>query len=173
MNSKYENQHKKIYKGKSKIHGRGIFAKKNIKKGESIALIKGPIMNHVVVDKKTSCMGSNWIGLSKNKWINPKIIFNHINHSCGPNAGIKGARTAVALKNIKKGEEILMDYSITEEDVLWELDKKCNCGSKNCRKSIKSIQFLPEKIFNSYLPYIPKYFQKVYNIYHKNKDHGK
>lgn len=78
----------------------------------------------------------------------------------------------VALKNIKQKEEITIDYSITEEDTFWTLHKQCNCESKKCRKNIRSIQFLPEKTFNSYLPYIPKYFQKVYIKYHKNKDDG-
>ena len=65
MNGKQK--HKKIYKDKSNIDGNGIFAKKDIKKGEIIALIKGPIINHVVVDKKTSTIGPNWIGIGKNK----------------------------------------------------------------------------------------------------------
>lgn len=159
----------KIYIGKSKICGKGIFASRDIKRGEIIALIKGPIINHIVVDKKTSAVGSSWVGIGKNKWINPRVIFNHINHSCNPNAGIKGSRTVVALRNIKKHEEILIDYSITESDKLWTLDKECKCKSKNCRKIIKSIQFLPKEVFNSYLPYIPKYFQKVYIKYHQNK----
>jgi len=168
-----ESKHKKTYKDKSNIDGNGLFAKKDIKKGKIIALIKGPIINHVVVDKKTSTIGPNWIGIGKNKWINPERIFNHINHSCDPNVGIKGSRTVVSLRNIKKSEEISIDYSITEEDILWKLHKKCKCGSKKCRKIIKAIQFLPQKVFNSYLPYIPKYFQKVYNRYHKNKNNGK
>ena len=171
MNGKQK--HKKIYRDKSDIDGKGIFAKKDIKKGEIIALIKGPIINHAVVDKKTSSAGPNWIGIGKNKWIDPKVIFNHINHSCDPNAGIKGSKTVVALRNIKKGEEVLIDYSITEEDALWELPRRCKCGSKKCRKIIKSIQFLPKEVFNGYLPYISKYFQQVYIKYHKNKNNGK
>ncbi len=55
---------------------------------------------------------------------------------------------------------------------LWKLDKKCKCGSENCRGKIKSIQFLPKEIFHSYIPHIPKYFQKVYIEYHK-KNNGK
>lgn len=168
MQSKREQQHRKIYINKSSIDGTGIFAKRNIKNGESVALIKGQIVNHIVADKKTSAFGQNWIGIGKNKWIDPKT-FDHINHSCDPNAGIRGSRTIVALKNIKKDEEILIDYSITEGDILWKLPKKCKCKSKKCRKIIRSIQFLPTKTFNKYMPYIPKYFQRVYvKHYQKN-----
>ena len=170
MHSKLKHQHRNVHIKESGVDGFGIFAKKNIEKHQAIAVIKGELVNHLVVNKKTSAVGQNWIGVGKNKWINP-TIFAHINHSCDPNAGIKGSRTIAALKNIKKGGEIFIDYSITEEDTLWRLNKKCQCGSKKCRKVIKSIQFLPKKVFGSYLPYIPKYFQKVYTKYHRT--HGK
>jgi|SRR3989344_75665 len=161
MKGKQIPQHKKVYIKKSNIHGNGIFAKKDIKRGECVSLIKGKIVHHIVVDKKTSWAGPNWIGIDRHKWIVPDI-FSHINHSCDPNTGIKGSRTLVAFKNIRKNEEILIDYSTTEEDILWALSRKCRCGSKKCRKVIKSIQFLPKNTFNKYLPYIPEYFQKVY-----------
>ena len=154
MKGKQIPQHKKVYIKKSNIHGNGIFAKKNIKRGECVSLIKGRIVNHIVVDKKTSSAGPNWIGLGRYKWIVPDM-FNNINHSCDPNAGIRGSRTLVALKDIKKDE-------------LWTLSRRCRCGSKKCRRMIKSIQFLPGSAFNRYLPYIPKYFQKVYIRYHRN-----
>ena len=167
MKGKQIPQHKKVHIKKSNIHGNGIFAKKDITKNENIALIKGKVINHTVVNKKTSAIGPNWIGIGRNKWIVPRV-FDRVNHSCDPNAGIKGSRTLIALKNIKEDEEIFIDYSTTEEDILWTLNKKCKCGSKKCRKVIKSIQFLPKVTFNRYLPYIPKYFQKVYIKYHRN-----
>lgn len=64
-------------------------------------------------------------------------------------------------------EEIIIDYSTTEIDKFWHM--KCNCGSKNCRKEIQSIQFLPKKVYNKYTPCIPTYFMKVYNKCHNEK----
>ncbi len=153
---------KKFYAGLSKIHNKGIFASRNIKRSEIVDILRGKIINWVVKDKKTSQAGPNWIGLGENKWIDPLYPFDSINHSCNPNLGIKNSRIAVALKDIIKGEELLLDYSTTESDQLWKLDKKCKCSSKNCRKIIKSIQYIPKKVFDSYMPYIPKYFQRVY-----------
>ncbi len=156
----------KIDVHESKVDGSGVFAKKDIKKGEIIALIKGTPIKHFVVDKKTSEAGPNWIGVGENLWIDPSPPFHNLNHSCDPNAGIRGSKTIVALQNIKKGEEVLIDYSTTEIDVLWKLDKKCKCGSKNCRGTIKSIQSLPKHTFNKYMPNIPHFFQKVYMKHH-------
>ena len=82
-----------------------------------------------------------------------------LNHSCEPVAGMKGL-TLIALRDIKEGDEITIDYSIQEGDHLWEM--KCDCKSNNCRCTVRSVQFLPEKTFKKYLPYIPAYFKKVY-----------
>ena len=171
MNGKQK--YKKIYIKKSNIHDKGIFASQYIKKGEIITFIKGEFVNFVVKNKKDAQHGPDWFGICHNTWINPVETFCYLNHSCDPNAGIKGKVEMVALKNIKREEEITIDYSITEEDTFWALHKQCNCGSKKCRKIIKSIQFLPQKVFDSYLPYIPKYFQKVYIKHHNNEDNGK
>lgn len=152
---------------KSKIHKKGIFSNQDIKIGKVVFTVKGKLVHHVVKDKKTSLCGSVWIGMSKHSWVNPDEPARFLNHSCNPNCGIKGKLRIIALKNIKKGEEVTIDYSITEMDKLWYM--KCNCGSKNCRKIIRSIQFLPKKVYNKYAPYVPTYFMKVYKAYNYDK----
>lgn len=157
----------KVYVGKSKINGKGIFAKKDIKKGEIIFIAKGKIIKYLPKEDLSDLhIGLNWIGVDENIWVDPcGTLFDFINHSCVPNAGIKGKITFIALKNIKKDKEITFDYSISESDVFWKM--KCCCGQRDCRKIIRSVQFLPIKIFKKYLPYIPTYFKKVYMEYHK------
>jgi hypothetical protein len=151
----------KIYVGKSKMHGKGLFAKRNIKKGEIVFIIKGKKVNFLISDKKRAeIAGFNWIGWGKNTWVDPVNYGIYFNHSCEPNTGIKGRVTVVALHNIKKDEEVTFDYSLNESDIFWHI--KCYCNSKNCRKIIKSIQFLPHKIFNKQKNHIPKYFQRVF-----------
>ena len=152
----------KVYVDKSNIHGRGVFAKKNIKKGEMIFYAKGKIVKFIIRNPNDSRIGSRWLCVGKNTWINPDknnpLYF--LNHACNPNAGIRGKITFIALKDIKKDEEIVFDYSISEVDIFWNM--KCICKSKNCRKIIHSIQFLPRKIFKKYLPYVPNHSQKAY-----------
>jgi SET domain-containing protein len=157
----------KIIIKKSRIHGKGIFASKKINRGEIVFILKGRIVHWKVKDQKTSLYGPNWIGITKEKWLDVKSPGVYLNHSCNPNCGIKGKIQVVALKNIDEGEEITIDYSITEMDKLWYMN--CKCGNKNCRKIIKSIQTLPKKIFNKYTPFIPTYFARVYNKINENK----
>lgn len=149
-----------LYITDSKKHGRGIFTKKNFKKGDTVFIIKGKIKHWMVTNQKESLYGPNWVGIGKNLWIDPEEPAVYLNHSCDPSCGIKGRVTVKALRNIMIGEEITVDYATTEIDRLWHM--KCDCGSKNCRKVINSIQFLPKKIYNKYTPFIPTYFKKVY-----------
>lgn len=157
---------KHIYISKSKINGNGVFSGENIKQGEMIQPIKGKMVFYSVKDKNDSLLYPDWIGIGKNQWIDPDKPFKFINHSCEPNSGVKGKIQITAIKDIKEGEEITIDYSIIEGDPMWEMP--CNCGSKKCRKIIRSVQFIPKEQFDSYMPYIPKYFQKLY----KNKISG-
>jgi len=122
----------------------GIFAERDIKKGETVFIFKGKTKQYFGFDLS---VGKYWLGVGNNVWIGvPKEnLGHHINHSCKPNSGFKGTRTIIAVKNIKKGEQATIDYSVTEEDLKWKM--KCKCGEKNCRKTIRSVQFLPKATF--------------------------
>lgn len=102
------------------------------------------------------------IGLvgEKNIWIDPVNYGAYFNHSCNPNSAIRGKVTVVALHDIKKNKEVTFDYSLNEADIFWYI--KCSCGYKNCRKNIKSIQFISRKTFNQHTSFVPKYFKQVF-----------
>ena len=152
----------KIEIGKSKLHGKGLIAKKKKKKGEVIFVIKGKMINFLINNKtQAKIAGFNWIGFKKNTWIDPINFGLYLNHSCEPNSAIKGKVTVVAIQPIKSGEEITTDYSLSEADIFWKIN--CSCQSRSCRKIIKSIQFLPDNIFNKYKSYIPDYFRRIYS----------
>ncbi len=155
---------RKTVLGKSPIHGKGVLAFRDIKKDEIIFYIKGEIRHLKINSPKDSEVGPCWIGIKNETWIDPISPAVYLNHSCNPNAGIRGKVTLRASKDINKGEEIIIDYSTTECDEFWSFT--CHCGAKNCRKKVRSIQYLDKKTFNKYLPYIPKYFQMIY--YRKN-----
>lgn len=163
---------KHIYIRTSPIEGMGVFAGEDVKRGEVIQVIKGEARFLTVTNKEESLSYPNWIGVGKNKWIDPDYPNQYLNHSCNPNASVKGRIVIgkdkvakgkydiVAIRPIKEGEEVSIDYSVIEGDDLWEM--KCECGEKNCRKIIRSIRFMPKKQFEKYLPYVPTYFKNLY-----------
>ena len=150
----------KVYVAQTKRTGRGIFAKSGIKRNDVIFVLKGRLVKDSYGCDYTA--GPRWVGIGRNIWIdtqryNPGYF---INHSCSPNAGFMGKVTVVAMKAIRKGEEITMDYSTTEEDPYWMME--CRCGSRNCRKTIRSVQFLPKEIFRKYGTFVPEFFRRSY-----------
>lgn len=86
-----------------------------------------------------------------------------INHSCNPNSYVKfktiSRKDIIALKPIKKGEEITVDYAIACTDDNWSL--KCKCKSKNCRKFIYSnYSKLPQKLQKEFWRLVPEWKRK-------------
>lgn len=152
---------KKIKLSGSGIHGKGLFAAEDIKQGERIQYIEGPIVKKVVHSKKESESIKNWIGVGKHMWIDTrKSIFRFINHSCFPNAAIMGKKTLVALEDIAKDSELTIDYSMTDADPYWSFP--CSCGAKECRKEVRAIYTVPTDVFKRHFKYISRPFQKMY-----------
>ncbi len=158
---------KDLYVARSGIAGKGVFTKKAFKKGENILIFRGDKKVHFHKSPEESASDPNSVGIGKNLWVEVvDEITQYVNHSCNPNMGIKGRVTCVALCDIKKDEELTFDYSITEEDLFWEMKNGESKNIKYFRPKIKSIQTLPLEVFNRYMPYVPRYFQKVYKKYH-------
>jgi hypothetical protein len=71
-----------------------------------------------------------------------------MNHSCEPNCVIMGRTRVVALRRIEAGEEVTFDYST---NVGWAgFAMRCKCGSKACRKVVRSYAFLPAELKGHY-----------------------
>lgn len=152
---------KKIDVRDSGIDGKGLFAAEPIKKGERIQFIRGEKFIKVIRGTREAMGIMNSIGIGRHSWLDTKgTPFRYINHSCEPNAAIVGTKLVVARKDIPKGKEITIDYSMTDGDPYWEMT--CSCGSRTCRKRIASIQSVPPAVFKRHMPLIPKNFQRIY-----------
>ncbi|WP_157999629.1 SET domain-containing protein [Allomesorhizobium alhagi] len=162
---------KRVIAGPSRINGRGVFAGEDINAGERIRHVEGTIISHINTSKEESLSNPDWIGIGHNRWIDPAGTFKFLNHSCGPNVGAvtiaADTMVIIAMKDIEKGDELTLDYSTTECDPHWEM--ACTCGSVRCRKIVRSIFTLPIEQYEGYLPYVPKYFQAVYERENANK----
>jgi len=156
---------KKVYVGNSNIEGFGLFAKRDIKREEIVFIMKGRRIKMNESNKRKLLALPNIMGIDRGWWIDPAKPYVYANHSCNPNMGVKGKVTFVALRNIKKDEELTFDYSISE-DTSWTM--KCFCGSARCRGVVRGTRYLPEEYFKDYYPFFPTYFKKIYLKCHKN-----
>ena len=139
---------KKLYIIKnSKLHGKGLFAKENIKAGTNVIEYVGEKITKAQSDKiaeiqlkkaeKNKDEGQVYIFTLNDKYdINGNVPYNKarlMNHSCDPNCEVTGAGLKVwvhAIKDICKGEEFSYDYGFSfDEDFK---NYPCHCKSKNC-----------------------------------------
>lgn len=155
-----------FYKAKSGIDGVGLFTNQDYKRGDFIAYIDGPIVVTKNNPRIISPEADNWIGVGRYSWINTnKSIFRFINHSCEPNVAQVSKRKVVAIKDISANSEILIDYSLTEAEEGWTIER-CSCKSKSCRKKIGPIFSLNKNVYRKKSTYIPKKFKELYESTH-------
>lgn len=119
----------------SKIEGKGVFAVRDFKKGEVV--IDWSTCSDVLTKEQMENMPAHkkrYVSyLSKGKYVFFKSPGKYVNHSCDSNTkSLNGCD--VAVKNIKKGEEITADYV---REKVPGLNMECKCGSEKCRGTIK------------------------------------
>lgn len=155
---------KRLRTGPSAISGMGVFADEHIRAGERVRLVDGDILFRVNRTREDALSNPDWIGIGRNRWIDPKGVLRFLNHSCEPNVGVVTPEAdvvaIVAMREISAGEELTFDYSTTECDPMWEMT--CTCGSASCRQVIRSILTLPRARYERYLPHVPGYFREMY-----------
>ena len=122
----------------SKGYGHTYFAQRAFKPSEVVMMGFGRIIDHQTSHKSVQ------IDYSKH-YLPDKWTGAYWDHSCSPNTYIHtrvdGFPNLIALKNIKKGEEITYAYWMTEYE--WSKGAKentirCKCGEKDCRGKILS-----------------------------------
>jgi hypothetical protein len=132
----------------SQSGGKGVFASGEIKANELLSILGGCVMPAsdevgdwaLQVDENMVI----WTPPGEDVANDPSSFFNH---SCNPNAGIKGQIMLVAMKNIFAGAEITFDYAmVLHPSVGCSPNKmKCTCGAPNSRGMITDEDWrLPE-----------------------------
>jgi hypothetical protein len=78
-----------------------------------------------------------------------------VNHSCSPNAGLRGQVVLVAMRHIDAGESICFDYAMTDSAPYDEFE--CGCGSPHCRKRITAEDWQNRSLWSRYDGYFSTY----------------
>lgn len=147
-------------------NGKGIFGKRNFRQGEILFWVDGVRGHFSKIDELGGKFQDNAFRLSRDYYLSPEgELGDYLNHSCEPNCTVQKLKNKlwiVAITEIEKGTEIVMDYSvIIAKDDSWTM--KCNCGNQNCRKVIGSFYSLPKYLRESYknLDIVPRYILQI------------
>jgi SET domain-containing protein len=141
----------------SKVHGRGVYAARALKKGERIVEYKGERITWKEADRRPPSDPDDphhtfFFSLSDGKTVIDAASGGNaarfINHSCAPNCETEedeeGQRVFInALRNIKAGEELNYDYGLLIDERITPTLKKnyeCRCGARNCRGTMLALK---------------------------------
>ena len=116
----------------SKIQGKGVFAGADFKKGDIVMKWDDSVILTQKEAKKIPVRYRKYLVLHKGKFIVSQSPEKYLNHSCEPNTK-EDNLCDVAVRSIKKGEELTTDYSIDSKDYL---KMKCSCKSEKCKKIV-------------------------------------
>ena len=132
----------------SKIHGRGVFAARNIRKGTCIIEYKGERISWKEALRRPDTDPDNpfhtfFFSLDDGRVIDAAVGGNAarwINHSCAPNCETEeddeGRVHIFARRPIAPGEELTYDYKLTIDGRLTKEERAwfaCRCGKTRCR----------------------------------------
>ena len=153
----------------TKKYGKGVFANKDIEKDSTLAIFGGYIMtleeesrlDNSISDSSHQIDDDLVIGIKDKREIQAVDFFNH---TCDPNAGFRGQIFLVAMKNIKKGEEVTFDYAmVLGGDKIYKLN--CLCKKTKCRGVITNYDWKKKDLQKKYKGYFQWYIQN--KISHK------
>lgn len=157
----------------SSIQGKGLFAKKDIKKGGIICVMGGYIMDlFSIYDRNNEIMKhdhvqiDDYFGIGKMEKTEDTA---NINHSCNPNSGFKRDLVLVSMRKIKKNEEVTFDYAMETSHPRGIKQYKfiCNCSAKNCRGIMTGNDWKRLELQKRYKGYFQSYIQEKIDCLNK------
>lgn len=153
------NENSAIELRKSEKEGLGfcVYAKEFISQGTFLTYVDGEILyaeKESELSRIRKTTKDHAVAISKNFYRNTfNGLATKINHSCDPNAYIRDLFSVYTMRDIEKGEEITMSYSLfTNSD--WKVPGgKCLCGAINCYGDIVPWRDLSKEDKQKFLPY--------------------
>jgi SET domain-containing protein len=167
---------------KTKNRGKGLFANKDIAKDELILVMGGNIFSIEDENNLNEYNEDKPIEISEDFSFSPTaeedmdlMPQHYVNHSCNPNCGWRGQLFLVAMKKIKKDEEITYDYAMImhpndDSETYFEMD--CLCGENNCRKKISEHDWEKTEIQEKYDGYFQFHIQRKINAQKRGEEIG-
>jgi uncharacterized protein len=138
----------KVVKRSSPINGRGLFATAAVAKGEVVVVKGGYILTQIGEE-----LGPSEVQITEHLFIGPCALnereggMMHLNHACDPNLGPQGQIVFVAIRDIAAGEELTIDYAMTDDE---PYEMECQCGSETCRKLITGTDWQKPELQKKY-----------------------
>lgn len=151
----------------SDVHGKQLITDVHIQKGSTVAIDGGVVTTSVAdlpADKRFAVAFHSGLFLAPASYEKPENLC-FINHSCTANLARIGGLVFIAKQDIKKGEELSIDYApLVSHLPEWKMT--CECGAATCRKLITGLDWknprLAQELFMEWLPEIQRRLSENY-----------
>ena len=146
----------------SKIHGKGIFAKVDIRKAEVVAVKGGSILTESQLRLVNDKIEAAQMQVADGLYISPaneaerEIGMLYTNHSCDANMGLQGQIVFVAIRDIEKDEELTIDWAMLDDG---DYEHECNCQLPRCRKILTGKDWMRKELQQKYQGYFSWHMQ--------------
>ncbi|HZI82553.1 MAG TPA: SET domain-containing protein, partial [Casimicrobiaceae bacterium] len=144
------------------IEGRGLFARRRIRKGEIVAIKGGHVYDERTLARVKARIAASYIQIADGVFIGAltaaELARNKvfINHSCEPNLGIRGQIVFVALRDIAASEELTYDWAMEENQ---RARTRCRCGARRCRGVLTGRDWTIPRLQRRYRGYFSSYLE--------------
>ena len=140
--------------------GFAVFARETLAKDELLCVWTGSIATYEQMAALSDAEKSHTIQVDEGIYLIPRALdepSDYVNHSCAPNAGIRGQISLVAMRAIAAGEEITFDYAMADSTPYDEFP--CACGAPTCRGRVSGSDWRLPELWARYDGYFSAYLQ--------------
>jgi uncharacterized protein len=145
--------------------GFAIFAREALTKDELVCVWTGKIATYEQMMALPAAEKSHTIQVDEGLYLTPLSLdeepADFVNHSCSPNAGLRGQISLVTMRAIAPGEEITFDYAMADSTPYDEFP--CACGASNCRGRVSGADWQRPELWERYDGYFSAYLQHRIN----------
>jgi len=123
----------------SPIEGKGLFARRRIRRGEIVAIKGGHVLDRRALRRVAPRIAHAYVQIADGFFIGATTADEvrrnklFLNRSCAPNVGILGQIVFAALRDIRTGEEMTYDWAMEENE---PARTRCRCGARDCRGTL-------------------------------------
>ncbi|MFN2168972.1 MAG: SET domain-containing protein, partial [Anaerolineae bacterium] len=139
----------------------GVFAQEDVAQGTLLAVWTGDVVDEEALEQVPVEIRPYVAQIEETLYLvsRPPIEpADYINHSCDPNAGMSGQIGIVALRDIRAGEEVCIDYAMCDGSPYDEFE--CSCGVPRCRGHVTGMDWMQAELHERYAGYFSPYLQR-------------
>lgn len=140
--------------------GHAVVAREPIAGEELIAMWSGRIIEGDQIETLDEALRHRVVQVEEDLYLvslSPMEGADLINHSCNPNAGLRGQIAIVGMRDIAPGEEVTIDYAMCDSSAYDEFH--CSCGANLCREQVTGEDWRRPELQRRYAGYFSPYLQ--------------